>query len=94
MSASQGGGGTPGGNKGGNRRRTDNVVPVKVEDVLHSTGETLSIEGQEISMVVLVGQVKSVENAATKSIYRLEDKSGAEIECIHWADVSWLFTRA
>ena len=40
-------------------------------------------------MVVLVGQVRSVEHAATKSIYKVEDKEdGREIECVHWVDVS------
>ncbi len=81
-------GGTPGGAGGEKkRRRADNVVPVRISDVLDSTGESLSVEGQEVGMVVLVGQVREVEHAATKSVYKLQDKSDREIDCVHWQDV-------
>ena len=86
MSSSQA---TPGGGgEGGKKRRAQNLVPVRISDVLDMTGETLTVEGQEVGMVVVVGQVKAVEHAATKSVYRIEDKSDREIECTHWADVS------
>ncbi len=87
MGETQSGSATPGkGDK--KRRRADNVVPVRVADILDAPGESLVVEGQEVSIVVLVGQVKAVELAATKSVYRLEDRSDRVIDCVHWIEVS------
>ncbi len=91
MSGTQGAGATPdaaaAGGKG-KRRRAENIVPVRASDILDSTGESLVVEGQEVGMVVLVGQIRQVEHTATKSVYLIEDKSDRQIECIHWIDVS------
>ncbi len=81
---------TPGGAQGGDkkRQRAQNIVPVLIKDILSWPEETFKVEGQDVGMVVLVGEVRSIEHAATKSVYMIEDKSGDVVECVHWVDVS------
>ena len=81
---------TQGGGGGQKRQRAQNIVPINIKDILDYTEETFQIHGQDVGMIVLVGQVKSVDNQATKSIYQIQDDSG-EIEAIHWVDVRLCF---
>jgi len=73
---------TPGG--GEKRKRAQNLVPIKITDI-QMAEEDLKIEGRDVGMVDVIGLVKSVEQAATKTIYILDDGTG-EIEAIHWTD--------
>ena len=73
---------TPGGEK---RKRAQNLCPIKIKDIQAAEEEGLKIEGREIGMVSVIGQVKTVEQTATKTVYTVEDNSGS-IEAIHWTD--------
>ena len=75
-------GNTPAGEK---RKRAQNLCPIKINDILSADEEGIKIEGREIGMVSMVGQVKAIEQTATKTVYTVEDKTG-EIEAIHWTD--------
>lgn len=74
---------TPGG--GEKRKRAQNLVPIKINDIQMAEEDVVKIEGRDVGMVDVVGRVKSVEQAATKTIYILDDGTG-EIEAIHWTD--------
>jgi len=80
-------GATPGGGDGkkGGRSRMNNIIPVFIKDLLEFDGETFTVEGLEAGMVVVVGQVKSIDNQATKATYRIEDNTGA-IDAVLWVD--------
>lgn len=80
-------GATPGGGDGkkGGRNRMNNIIPVNIKDLLEFDGETFTVEGLEAGMVVIVGQVKSIDNQATKTTYRIEDNTGA-IDAVLWID--------
>jgi hypothetical protein len=82
-------GATPGGGDGKKRARAQNIVPMTVADVRDNTEESVSVEGLEVGMVVLVGQVKRIDQQATKTIYTVEDNSGS-IDAVHWSEVSAL----
>jgi len=73
---------TPGGEK---RKRAQNLCPVKISDIEMSSEECLKIEGREVGMVDIVGEVKNVDQSATKTIYTISDNTG-EIEAVHWTD--------
>jgi len=73
---------TPSGEK---RKRAQNLCPMKIKDIQESEEDGIRIEGREIGMVSVVGEVQSVEQTATKTVYTLKDNSG-EIEAIHWTD--------
>lgn len=75
---------TPGGT-GEKRKRAQNLCPMKIKDIQMAEEDIIKVEDREIGMVDLVGQVKSVEQTATKTVYILDDNSG-EIEAIHWTD--------
>jgi len=80
------GGGTQGQTPSGEKRkRAQNLCPIKINDILSAEEEGIKIEGREIGMVSVVGQVKAVEQTATKTVYTVEDKTG-EIEAVHWTD--------
>merc|ERR1712025_577872 len=44
-----------------------------------------TVEGAEVGMVVVVGRVVTMEKAATKSTYQIQDDSG-ELEVIQWLE--------
>ena len=66
-------------------KRKQNVVPVQISEVLASPEEGFTVEGSEVGMVVVVGRVVSIEKAATKSTYHIQDDSG-ELEVIQWLE--------
>ena len=73
---------TPGGEK---RKRAQNLCPIKINDIQLAEEDGIKIEGREIGMVSVIGQVKTVEQTATKTVYTVEDNSGS-IEAVHWTD--------
>lgn len=90
----QGGGFYGGDNQGGQntpstgekrRQRAQNLVPVKIGEILDNREETFKVEGMEVGMVAVVGIVDSVDHQATKSIYFVRDDSG-RIEAMQWKD--------
>ena len=67
----QGGGFYGGDNQGGpntpstgdkKRQRAQNLVPVKIGDILDNREETFKVEGMEVGMVAVVGMVDSVDH--------------------------------
>jgi len=81
MSSPSASGGT-GGDKG---KKKQNIVPVQITEILEAPEENFTVEGSEVGMAVVAGRVTSMEKAATKSTYRIQDESG-EIEVIHWVE--------
>jgi len=65
-----------GGGSGGKAKRAQNVVPVLINELLNAPEEGFSIENVEVGMVLILGKVQSVENAATKITYQIEDSTG------------------
>lgn len=83
---SQGMNNTPGGGGADKKRqRAQNLVPVSISSILEAEEEVLKICGQEVGMVSIVAQVKSVNHEATKSVYSMEDDGGT-MEVIQWVD--------
>ncbi len=59
----QGGGGQNTPSTGEKRRqRAQNLVPVKIIDIINSRDETFGVEGMEVGMVAIVGGVTSVDH--------------------------------
>jgi hypothetical protein len=86
-----GAGATPGGGAGGaKRQRAQTIVPVHIREILNCGDEALQVEGKEVGMVVVVGQVNSIDSQATKTIYKISDETGS-IEAFLWLEVIiWL----
>merc|ERR1712141_998934 len=82
----QGGAGTPGGGEK-KRQRAQNLVAVKVRTILDCGDDGLKIEGLEVGMVSIAGQILKIEHSETKSTFTLEDNSGT-IEAVQWNDES------
>jgi len=74
-----------GGSAGGKEKRARNVVPVMIEEVLKSPEEGFMIEGSEVGMVNILGQVTDLERAATKNTYTVEDSTG-RLEVLQWKE--------
>jgi len=74
-----------GGSGEGKGKRKQNVVPVQISEVLQAPEEGFSVEGAEVGMVVVVGRVVTMEKAATKSTYQIQDDSG-QLEVIQWLE--------
>ena len=64
-------------------KRKQNVVSVQISEAAPEEG--FSVEGAEVGMVVVVGRVVTMEKAATKSTYTIQDDSG-ELEVIQWLE--------
>jgi len=74
-----------GGSGEGKGKRKQNVVPVQISEVLQAPEEGFNVEGAEVGMVVVVGRVVTMEKAATKSTYQIQDDSG-QLEVIQWLE--------
>jgi len=68
---------------GGKAKRAQNIVPVKIEEVLNAPEEGFRIEGTEVGMICILGQVIDVDIKATKTTYQVEDNTGS-VEVVHW----------
>jgi len=77
--------GTPGGSSGASKKRSQNIVPVEIQEILNSTEESFQVEGIDVGMVIIVGQVISINSSATKTTLVVDDQSG-EIEVVQWID--------
>jgi len=66
-------------------KRKQNVVPVQISEVISAPEEGFMVEGAEVGMVVVVGRVVTMEKAATKSTYQIQDDSGV-LEVIQWLE--------
>lgn len=84
--------GTPGGQGqggGAKRARAQNLVPMSIGQMMACAGEEgIKLEGKDVGMVLILGQVKSVDIQATKSVYNVEDEQGDGIDAVHWTDES------
>ena len=54
--ASPGAQGTPGGSSGSNKKRSQNIVPVQISEILNSAEEGFQVEGIDVGMVIIVGE--------------------------------------
>ena len=61
------------------------MCPIKINDIQLAEEDGIKIEGREIGMVSVIGQVKTVEQTATKTVYTVDDNSGS-IDAVHWTD--------
>jgi len=68
---------------GGKAKRAQNIVPVKIEEVLNAPEEGFQIEGVEVGMICILGKVTDVDIKATKTTYKVEDNTGS-VEVVHW----------
>jgi len=75
--------GPQGSGSGGKAKRAQNIIPLLIQEVLNAPEEGFSIEGTEVGMVTVVGKVLSVDKAATKTTYQIEDSTG-EVEGVQW----------
>jgi len=82
----QNGSQTPGGGEK-KRQRANNIVPVGVQTVLGCGEEGLKVEGIEVGTLVVCGEIKSVDDAETKTTFHVDDGSG-QVECVLWKDES------
>jgi len=81
--ASPRGGGFDGGDKGKGGRRSQNIVPVTIRQLIECTEETLKIEDTEVHVVTIVGLVRAVETTTTKVAFVMDDQT-ATIEAINY----------
>jgi len=73
------------GSAGSSKTKKQNIVPVMINEVLSAPEDGLVVEGMEVGMVTVCGKVNTVERAATKTTYHLEDNSGT-LEVVQWVD--------
>lgn len=77
---------TPGGSSGGaGKKRSQNIVPVQISEIINSREDNFQVEGIDVGMVIIVGKVINVETTATKTTLVVEDDSGS-IEVVQWID--------
>ena len=76
MSSPSGAGSDP--SSGGKAKRAQNVVPVKIEELLSAPEEGFKIEGMEVGVVCVLGQITNVESATTKTTYQVLEKRSEE----------------
>ncbi len=76
LNASQGGGGFYGGNQSTpstgekRRQRAQNLVPVRIQDILESRDEQFQVEGMEVGMVTFCGVIDSVDHQVFTALMR------------------------
>merc|ERR1711860_268698 len=75
---------TPGGGEK-KRQRAQNLVAVSIRNILDSGDDGLKVEGLEVGMVTIMGQVLAIDHADTKTTITIEDNSGS-IEAVQWND--------
>merc|ERR1719158_24026 len=73
------------GSAGSGKSKKQNIVPVMINEVLGAPEDGLVVEGMDVGMVTVCGKVTTVERAATKTTYHLEDNSGT-LEVVQWVD--------
>nr|XP_002740859.2 PREDICTED: replication protein A 32 kDa subunit-like [Saccoglossus kowalevskii] len=67
-------------------RRAQNLMPVTVAELINLTDDELKIGDIEVSMVTVVGLVRSVQQAPTNILYKLDDMSGPTMDVRKWVD--------
>ncbi|CAL4069026.1 unnamed protein product [Meganyctiphanes norvegica] len=76
--------GTPGqGEK--KARRSQNLVPITIKQVLQSPDDTITVAEMEVHMVQIVGVIRSVDVTSTKITYTLSDSTGT-IDAVQWLE--------
>eukprot|EP00088_Acartia_fossae_P049494 TRINITY_DN5453_c0_g1_i1.p1 TRINITY_DN5453_c0_g1~~TRINITY_DN5453_c0_g1_i1.p1 ORF type:complete len:263 (+),score=100.36 TRINITY_DN5453_c0_g1_i1:12-800(+) len=74
------------GNSGGGKaKRAQNLVPVMINEILSAPEEGFSVEGIEVGLVAILGEVISVEKATTKTTYQVQDSTGG-LEVVQWIE--------
>lgn len=60
-------------------KRASSLFPVAIKQILESTEEAMQVAGYPVSMMTVVGIIKSVEVSSTKIVYTIQDWSGTII---------------
>ncbi|XP_018897554.1 replication protein A 32 kDa subunit isoform X2 [Bemisia tabaci] len=64
-------------------KRSQNIVPVTIKQIIEAPEEGLNIAGVESNLVKVIGVIRSIESTSLKAVYRLEDTTGV-ITVIDW----------
>lgn len=75
---------TPGGGEK-KRARAQNLVPVHIKEITEAPEDGLTVEGRPVGMMEFVGTVNSVDIAASKTTYTVDDGTGT-VPAVHWTD--------
>jgi len=67
------------------KKRSQNVVPLAIRQILNSPDENLTVCGHEVHMVSILGIVKEVVTVTTKVTYTIQDSTG-EIAAVKWLE--------
>ena len=62
-----------------------NIVPVDIKSILTCTLETFNVEGAEVRMVIIMGEIKIRNSLSTKNNFIVDDKTG-KIEVVQRMD--------
>lgn len=57
-------------------KKASSLFPVTIKQINESTDEAMQIAGYPVTMMTVVGIVKSIEVTSTKIVYTIEDWSG------------------
>lgn len=68
-----------------NKKRHSSIVPVAIKQILDCPDDTLQIAGQPVTMMQVVGIIKSVNITSTKIHYSIQDWSGV-IDAMLWLE--------
>ena len=66
------------------KQRSENVVPVTIQDILNNKEEYFTVEGVAVGMVIVYGEIEEINISAAKTILVIKDKSG-KIEVIKYS---------
>lgn len=67
------------------KKRSQNVVPLAIGQILENKEENLTICGHEVHMVSLLGIVNKIDHVTTKITYTIADSTG-EIAALKWLE--------
>ena len=62
-----------------------NIVPVDIKSILTCTLETFNVDGAEVRMVIIMGEIKISNSLSTKNNFIVDDKTG-KIEVVQRMD--------
>jgi len=67
------------------KKRSQNVVPLAIRQILDNSEENLTVCGHEVHMVSILGIVNKVDQVTTKVSYTIQDSTG-EIQAVKWLE--------
>ncbi|XP_077991494.1 replication protein A 32 kDa subunit-like [Glandiceps talaboti] len=67
-------------------RRSQNMMPVTVAELIKLPDEDFKVGDVEVNMVTIVGLVRGVQEAPTNILYKVDDMTGPPIDVRQWID--------